>query len=914
MGADILSLATHALAVPVSAGILANGLDELHMDLQYFVRGLHKKERRAITPEQLAAAPRQRIAIMVAAWHEAEVIESMLEHNRRTLDYPHELYDIFCGTYQNDPETQHRVDAVTRRYANIHKVVVPHDGPTSKADCLNWIYQGIVLEEKRRGDRFDILLMHDAEDIIHPLSLRLYSVLMPHHEFVQTPVFSLPLRYRDLVASTYIDEFGEHHTKDMLVREAIGGLVPSAGVGSAFARDAFEEIALANNQHPFNVDSLTEDYEVGLKFRLANKRVHFACRSLQRERTVKGWFGREKRVIEEEFIATREYFPGHLPSSIRQRARWITGIALQTWRQIGWQGPLAVRYCLWRDRKVIATNSLLLGAYLLIAALGLMRAVSPSRFAEVVPSGSGLWWLMTINLCFLVWRSIMKMGLVKRLYGLGHALLSIPRLVVTNVIGLSATTRAIRQYIAHLWTGKPLRWAKTAHEFPSFELLAAHQRRLGEFLVEKGKLAHVDIEEALRLQSGTDLPLGEVIVGSGMMSGRAIAEALSENLSINYAEPSPEDVPLPLLHELPEQLASRLDAMPIALANDGAAVIAMARPATPEQSAELAQVLHRPTRIVLAERELVRRGRWRAYRRLVEPSGPARPRLGEALLEAGVLDLLALDAALEEQQETGERLGELLLRSGKVDAHQLACSLGTNDPYRSVTADDVDKGALMQIGYGFAAFYQLLPIRSAHDLVIACPSPVHPIVRDEIVRRTGSDVTTVLASRLQTQVALAVAARRAWPNGVALGEHGCDGAELAVLATEPILTRETRTIVCASRELGLSPLDFLASRWQVDGRLVAALRARTYGLAIAETDVAAADGVLPPELVAAHYIRICLGPAPGLLLAAPAPTPALAHRVASLFVTSPVAWRVLVTQDVQSAANSNRFRLEERAV
>jgi adsorption protein B len=267
MGAEILALATQALAVPISAGILANGVEELVMDLQYFARGLYRHERRAITMAELAAAPRQRIAIMVAAWQEADVIESMLEHNRRTLDYDPALYDIFCGTYQNDPDTRSASRTWPHAHRNIHKVVVPHDGPTSKADCLNWIYQGIVLEEKRRGKRFDILLMHDAEDIIHPLSLRLYSLLMPRHEFVQTPVFSLPLKYRALVSSTYIDEFAEHHTKDMLVREAIGGLVPSAGVGSAFARDAFEEIAAANDQQPFNVGSLTEDYEVGLKFR-----------------------------------------------------------------------------------------------------------------------------------------------------------------------------------------------------------------------------------------------------------------------------------------------------------------------------------------------------------------------------------------------------------------------------------------------------------------------------------------------------------------------------------------------------------------------------------------------------------------------------------------------------------------------
>src|SRR5262249_1201487 len=151
------------------------------------------------------------------------------------------------------------------------------------------------------GRRFDILLMHDAEDIIHPLSLRLYSLLIPRYEFVQTPVFSLPLEPSKLVAATYIDEFAEHHLKDMVVRQAFGGLVPSAGVGSAFEREAFQQIALAHGQKAFNTESLTEDYEIGLKFRLAGKRVHFACHTVE----TKEAGGRTG----EQFIATREYFP-----------------------------------------------------------------------------------------------------------------------------------------------------------------------------------------------------------------------------------------------------------------------------------------------------------------------------------------------------------------------------------------------------------------------------------------------------------------------------------------------------------------------------------------------------------------------------------------------------------------------------
>jgi adsorption protein B len=456
MSQATLDLATNLLGLPISAGILANGLEELVMDLQYFVRGLHRRERRAITREALAAAPPRRIAIMVPAWQEADVIERMLDHNRRSLDYDPSRFEMFCGTYVNDPATQDRVDAVAQRDPAVHKIVIPHDGPTSKADCLNWVYHGIVADERHRNQRFDILLMHDAEDVIHPLALRLYSLLIPTYEFVQTPVLSLPLGTRKLVAATYIDEF-----------------VPSAGVGSAFARDAFDDIARAHGQAPFNVESLTEDYEIGLRFRLAGKRTHFACRSLQRTRSApRRVLGGERRVVDEDVIATREYFPSGFRASVRQRALWITGIALQAWHQIGWQGPAAVRYCLWRDRKAVATNSLLVGAYLLFALTTVRLALTPVHMASIVAPFTPVWWLMAVNLVLLVWRTAMKMWLVGRLYGIGHALVSAPRLIVANLIGLAATARAVRQYAVHVVTGKPLRWCKTAHEYPSFEVSA----------------------------------------------------------------------------------------------------------------------------------------------------------------------------------------------------------------------------------------------------------------------------------------------------------------------------------------------------------------------------------------------------------------------------------------------------------
>jgi adsorption protein B len=454
-----LDAAARVLAYGVGAGIFLNALDELYVDANYFLRPSRRRRGDVVSVTGLRAVPMKRVAILVPAWHEADVIEEMLSSNVLKLDYDPRRFDIFCGTYQNDPETQTRVEAAAAYAPNVHKVVVPHDGPTSKADCLNSVYRAIARHELERGRRYDILLLHDAEDVIHPLSLRLYSALIPPNDFVQTPVFSLPLPTRRVVSGTYIDEFAEHHLKDMFVREAIGGIVPSAGVGTAFARDALEEIANRNDGSPFNTESLTEDYEIGLRFRLAGKRMHFACYALPGATRGK------------EVIATREFFPGRLRASVRQRSRWILGIALQTWAQLGWRGPPAVVYCLWRDRKALLTNTLQLLAYALVAYVTVRAwlahgdaAWEPYRLAA---NDSLLWWLLATNLGIAVWRAAMKAQFVGRLYGPWQALLSVPRLVVGNVIGIVAMLRAVAQFARHRITGQPLRWLKTAHTFPT---------------------------------------------------------------------------------------------------------------------------------------------------------------------------------------------------------------------------------------------------------------------------------------------------------------------------------------------------------------------------------------------------------------------------------------------------------------
>ncbi|HTC90411.1 MAG TPA: glycosyltransferase, partial [Bryobacteraceae bacterium] len=111
------------------------------------------------------------IAIFVPLWHEHGVIAGMVEHNSAAINYQN--YHFFIGAYPNDDPTLDAVRDLESRFPHVHLAVCPHNGPTSKADCLNWIYQRMLLFEEHHSSvvHFDIVVTHDAEDLIHPEAL-----------------------------------------------------------------------------------------------------------------------------------------------------------------------------------------------------------------------------------------------------------------------------------------------------------------------------------------------------------------------------------------------------------------------------------------------------------------------------------------------------------------------------------------------------------------------------------------------------------------------------------------------------------------------------------------------------------------------------------------------------------------------
>ncbi len=435
-----------------AVGIAIGGIDDLAVDIAWIGRRawrsitVYRRHPRAslacLSPPRAPGA----IAVMVCAWQESEVIERML---REALSrYDHGDYRIYVGTYPNDPETIAAVRAVDD--LRIRLAIGPNPGPTTKGDNLNRIWQAILADERTEGRRFKAVVLHDAEDRVHPGELRLFDHMIERFAVVQIPVIPLPHPRSRWIAGHYCDEFAEAHRRMLSVREALGAGVPLAGVGCAISRTAIERLSQIRNGLPFDPASLTEDYELGLH--LAQLGCH-------------GRFVVLPETPGGPPVAVRSLFPDTPGRAVRQKARWMLGIALAGWDRLGWHGSLAEHWMRMRDRRALIAALILSAAYgaLLLApfaALGHLLADTPPPTLPPV-----LRLLLDVNMALLVWRGAMRWRAVRHHYGDAEAWRSLLRIPVSNGIAILAARRGLIDYVAHL-RGAPLRWDKTPHHFP----------------------------------------------------------------------------------------------------------------------------------------------------------------------------------------------------------------------------------------------------------------------------------------------------------------------------------------------------------------------------------------------------------------------------------------------------------------
>jgi adsorption protein B len=422
------------MAVFAGFGLLVLGVSDLAVDLAWFFA------RRAAAAPVTASRP-GRLAIFVPAWDEAAVIGAMLAHARAAFGDAD--YRLYVGCYPNDPATIAAVRGAA--WPRLRLVVGPAPGPTSKADCLNRLWERLLEDEAAEGVRVKAIVLHDAEDVVHSAELGLFDALSERFDLVQVPVVPLIDPKSRLIAGHYCDEFAEAHGKELVVRAALGAALPSAGVGCAIARDALAALAAAQDA-PFDAGSLTEDYELGIRLGMIGRRAVLA--------RIPAGPGRA-------LVTTRAYFPATLGAAVAQKARWVGGIALAGWDRLGWSGGLAERWMRLRDRQPILAAFVLGAAYLSLfmwAALALGGQTVPA-FPPVFIA------FAAVNSLLLLWRLAMRFGFVAHAYGWREGLWSLPRAAVSNLILILAAGRALRRYVNR--RGSAARaWDKTAHAFP----------------------------------------------------------------------------------------------------------------------------------------------------------------------------------------------------------------------------------------------------------------------------------------------------------------------------------------------------------------------------------------------------------------------------------------------------------------
>lgn len=482
------------LLIVVATIFFISGVDDACVDLLYVARRVFRRltgrpAATSIAVDGLADRPEQMVAVMVPAWHEADVIYQMLTNAVATLDY--RRYHIFVGTYLNDPATQREVLRAAAEHPQVHCVGTGRRGPTCKADCLNAVYTAIRQYEGQQGITFEIFVLQDAEDWPHALSLKLFNLLIPLKDMVQVPVEPLPRRWWDLTAGHYLDEFAENHLKNIVVRQMLRAGIPSAGVGTAFSRRALAAVAAVQDGMVFNTQSLTEDYEIGLLVHALGMDQAFVRASVPRRSVRRRWRrGRLLAATTRDRIAVRAYFPHSFRAAVKQKGRWVLGITLQGYRNIGWTGQRAADYMLFRDRKGLFTSVANVLGYLSLATVLAIWAAGrflPDgyRFPPLAAPGSLLYFLIAADTGFLALRLLVRAVCTYRLYGVTQAMLAIPRQVWGNFINFGAVCRAIRLYVTAAVTGGAIAWGKTEHVFPTDRQLRVFRRALGDALAER---------------------------------------------------------------------------------------------------------------------------------------------------------------------------------------------------------------------------------------------------------------------------------------------------------------------------------------------------------------------------------------------------------------------------------------------
>jgi type IV pilus assembly protein PilB len=124
-------------------------------------------------------------------------------------------------------------------------------------------------------------------------------------------------------------------------------------------------------------------------------------------------------------------------------------------------------------------------------------------------------------------------------------------------------------------------------------------------------------------------------------------------------------------------------------------------------------------------------------------------KIGELLVEKGILEEEALQQCLTEQKKSGQRLGDILLGRKLVTEDQLVEAMAQRLKMPKVTLESliIDPHVIKSVPVELARRYTLLPVfRIGKTLTVAMADPLNIIAIDELAYTTGCEIRRAIAT------------------------------------------------------------------------------------------------------------------------------------------------------------------------
>ncbi|MDV6373098.1 ATPase, T2SS/T4P/T4SS family [Deinococcus arenicola] len=305
--------------------------------------------------------------------------------------------------------------------------------------------------------------------------------------------------------------------------------------------------------------------------------------------------------------------------------------------------------------------------------------------------------------------------------------------------------------------------------------LSIGDRRLGAILLEQGYVKDGDLQKALMRHSEIGGRLAEILIDTGMVGEKRIAQAIEEALGIPLVNllsitPDPEAVAA-----IPAQTALNLQAIPFALEN-GVLRVALVDPL----SSMALETLEDDSELRIEPYQALRsQVLWAIATQYPElgltPVAPieaqemeASGEMGQQLITRGLITDAQLQVALDAQQQTGELLGATLVAQKAITEDQLYELLAERsgviyikNPRDFQPAEDV-LGCMMRAD---ALRLNAVPVDETDDHVVVIASDVRK--RDEIEALIGRPIQLILARPRDVEVLT----ERLYPQRGRLGEQ-----------------------------------------------------------------------------------------------------------------------------------------------